>query len=820
MRFTISVLCAIVALCSVRSVAAQQVPVDVVARLSLRSGAPAAAVDGRVALHAYVQGQQDARALGLLPLAPGLAGVRLKPDQVISFTEARPGVRFGWHPPLRPRLDRATVWARAPGFRTNTGLDGAGVVVGIIDTGIDVTHPDLRNEDGSTRIAWLLDLSRDPTGVHPEVEESFGCQDESLGGCAVFDAKDLDAALASSSLSDLPRDQIGHGTHVASIAAGNGLGSADRSLAGIAPGATLIAARVTRGSGEEISDFDTLLAARFVFEQAEAMGMPAVVNMSLGADFGPHDGTSWLERGLAAFVGPDQPGRAVVVAAGNSGGLYLADDATYGIHTETRVYPGVENRVPMRAVAWTEPTITGTTYVWLTWRQGEKLRVGLEGPEGETWLPPIPAGETAGYETKSGGRDVEVVILNDYRGEQSPIPEGTHGAVLLVDGGWSTDGDLTILLEGDGTAELWLQGVGNAGMGGQGLGMMFVRAVKHGTVNMPATHPELIAVGATLNRAFWDDAAGKRVEVDRFGPQSPPIEDSVAYFSGAGPTATGVPKPEICAPGVFVAGAMSRDANPATNPTSMFSAPASTCPAGSQQCLVVDAQHAIATGTSMATPAVAGALALLLSLDPTLTSPELVALLQGGARWPEGTVPYPYQMGPGVLDIEGARDSYELLGRPMLREPDAERSWVVMSAPYARPDPRRPVCGHLETRTKDKLVADGFDAGILSLAVEGARVTQDLTRLAPGLWTFCVAAPAGSGGGTLRVQARYGDVTLGEPQSLPVGVDPFAAREGAVALGGCATSPARASALPLWLAGLLLLLGVSRRHFCAKSETS
>ena len=56
--------------------------------------------------------------------------------------------------------------------------------------------------------------------------------------------------------------------------------------------------------------------------QAERLGMPAVVNLSLGSDFGTHDGTSALEQALASFIGPQFPGRAIVVAAGNSGGVY------------------------------------------------------------------------------------------------------------------------------------------------------------------------------------------------------------------------------------------------------------------------------------------------------------------------------------------------------------------------------------------------------------------------------------------------------------------------------------------------------------------
>lgn len=793
---------------------AQDLPLRTFMRVASKSVMTSmAGKDGRVAVHARI-GEERARAIGLTPVAPGMAGGRVRPDELGPLLAAHPDIELGWHPPLRPRLDRSTVWSRVPDFRANTGLDGTGVVVGIVDTGIDVVHPDLRNEDGSTRIAWLLDLSRGPLGTHPEVEEEFGCSDESQP-CAVYDASDIDAAIASTLVTAAPRDAIGHGTHVASIAAGNGLGSVDRKLAGMAPGATIVAARVTRSSGEDISDVDALLATRFIFDRADAMGLPAVANLSLGADFGPHDGTSWLEQGMASFVGPERPGHAIVVASGNSGGLYLVEQDTYGIHTEARVYPRAETRVPMRAVAYEGATISGSIYVWISWQAEDGISVGLEGPDGDEWLPVIPSGRSGEADVGADGADASALVINEMRGGISPIPNGTHGAVLVVDGEWSASGDLTILLEGEGTAELWVQGVGDAGMGSSGLGYMFARAVKHGTVNMPGTHPSLIAVGATLNRATWNDANGKLIEVDQFGPQSPPIEDSIAYFSGAGPTTTGRPKPDISAPGVFIAAAMSRDADPSENATSMFAAPDSSCPSGSSQCLVVDGRHAIATGTSMATPAVAGAVALLMSLDPTLTSPEVLALLQAGARYPRGTVPYPFQMGPGALDVEGARESLELMGLPRERVPDGARSWVVMGTPYARPDPDWPVCGYVETRTAEGAIADGFDEGMLTLAVTNAVVTQALTRMAPGLYTFCVAAPAGSGGGTVGIEVFYVSERVGEAQSLPIGVDPFVAAGGVRALGGCSLVGPRWWGGMDWLVGVLLLVGSRLRRRAA-----
>src|SRR5262249_30354259 len=139
---------------------------------------------------------------------------------------------------------------------------------------------------------------------------------------------------------DEPRDTFGHGTHVASLAAGNGQSNEPPRYVGVAPEATLIVARVARSGGGGILDFDVVHAASFVYERAEATGMPAVINLSLGSDFGAHDGSSAIEQGLSSLVGSDHPGRALVVAAGNSAGLYGVDlgvPSPLGIHTDVHV---------------------------------------------------------------------------------------------------------------------------------------------------------------------------------------------------------------------------------------------------------------------------------------------------------------------------------------------------------------------------------------------------------------------------------------------------------------------------------------------------
>ena len=152
--------------------------------------------------------------------------------------------------------------------------------------------------------------------MHADLESAYGCDGKDTA-CAVYAASDLDALLASNG--NPPTDDFGHGTHVASLAAGNGLSSKVPTYIGMAPEATFVVARVAQANGD-IDDADVLRAVKFVFDRAADLGMPAVVNLSLGSDFGAHDGSSALEGELSGMVGPDFPGRAIVVAAGNSAG--------------------------------------------------------------------------------------------------------------------------------------------------------------------------------------------------------------------------------------------------------------------------------------------------------------------------------------------------------------------------------------------------------------------------------------------------------------------------------------------------------------------
>ena len=200
------------------------------------------------------------------------------------------------------------------GTQLPAGYTGSGVIVGIIDTGIDYNHEDFMDADGNSRILSIWDQKRHGGPSPEEIQNSYGteCDSESIndGSCPMV-------------------DNDGHGTHVAGTAAGR-----HPVYGGVAPDANIIVvsydSSLDLGSGYADTIFSTNIcqAAYYVFEKATALGMPAVVNLSLGTHIGPHDGTSLFEECLSGLVN-GAAGRAIVAAAGNE----YSDDTYYtGIH--------------------------------------------------------------------------------------------------------------------------------------------------------------------------------------------------------------------------------------------------------------------------------------------------------------------------------------------------------------------------------------------------------------------------------------------------------------------------------------------------------
>lgn len=770
------------------------------------------------------------RAKSGVPSAPDLTSLgtfavgALSPERVLALSSAHPDWSFDWAPPRHVLLDKVDGWVHAASVRKQTQTSGQGVVVGIVDNGVELAHKDLQTAEHKTRVAWLMDVSREPANLHGDLEKAYGCivPPMSPGYCAIYDASDIDALLTNKIVGDEPGDFSGHGTHVASLAAGNGLSNPVPTYVGIAPEATYVVVRVADSQGG-IVDSDILRGVQFIFDRATELGMPAVVNLSLGSDFGAHDGSSALEVGLTSMVGPDFPGRAIVVAAGNSAGLYRdpgfdsAYPGPFGVHTEVHVPRDSVSRVPLLTPAIAGPQVTGDAYVWIDFREGDDLAVGLDDKDGP-WIPLVKVGQATTY--KRGG--LKATIYNGATGGSSDAADSVgaarNSAVIWLTGNWPASSDFAIRLEGHGTAECWVQGTGDLDPE-IGYGALFPRAEKQGTINVPASASGLIAVGATLNRTSWVDATGANIDMASLGALEDAPLDTIAYFSSGGPNALGVIKPDIVAPGVAVVGAMAHSADPRSNDGMGLFASFGRCPT-MNECFVVDDDHAVTSGTSMSAPIVSGAIALLFERDPTLSQDAVRAILQAGARPLQGIVGDERQIGPGALDLQGALSVATAGDSPALRIPGM-KSWLALSESYVHPDPAWLLNGYVELRDDAENIADGFDARRLKLATEpAALIRQTLTRVAAGFYRFALSAPPETGGGTQRIQILFDDQPI-ITQSMPIAVDRWVAEEGVSARGGCAvaarcpTTFGSSAALALAFASLWRRRG-RRRHMLAR----
>jgi hypothetical protein len=536
-----------------------------------------------------------------------------------------------------------------------------------------------------------------------------------------------------------------------------------------------------------------------------------VVNLSLGSDFGTHDGSSALEQGLASFIGPEFPGRAIVVAAGNSGTLYTGigrgQPEPFGIHTEVHVPRESPVEIPLMTPTEALGAKRGATvYVWLGFRAGDEVSIGLDRG-GDAWIPDIAPGEA----TTFTALDYEATIFNGPSGEKSGIKVGPHNAVIVIDGDFDPGMVFNLRLSGHGTASLWAQGSRGASPD-TSVGVLFPRGEKQGTINIPASHPDLIAVGATVNRNRWRDTNGKPFLVGKDdGSDELTGVDGTATFSAAGPNALGVMKPDIVAPGMYVIGAMSSAADPLRNGGTGVFASQGRCGTPDYECFVTDDHvHAVTSGTSMSAPLVAGAIALLFERRPDLTQAQVRALLQAGARQPSGEILAEQQTGPGELDLRGSLAALIAEDSPVDRWPSSA-SRIVLAASFIHPDPSQPLQGLLELRDPEDQVADGFDERRLSLDVQGGRLSVPARRLGAGLYGFEVTAPKDSGGQRLTLSLAFDGRVLVQ-RRVPIGTDRWIAEGSAVPHGGCSVVPGTSRGGRAWLAALLGALVTGRRR--------
>ncbi|MEL6143670.1 MAG: S8 family serine peptidase, partial [Bacteroidota bacterium] len=220
--------------------------------------------------------------------------------------------------------DPARQEARIQEVYDEFNLSGEGVIIAILDRGIDYTHPAFLNADGTTRVAYIYDMINDA-----------GAGENPYGIGTIFDEVAINAALMAGG-TPISTDFGGHGTATNSIAAGNGMGSSiGLDTRGVAFNATIISVKLindpfpaANGQAGQAGFFNPDYideALQFVHDKGVELGMPVVTLMNFGSIGGPTDGTSAVCQAMEDFIAQ---GNLLVCGVGDDGG---ADNAAEGI---------------------------------------------------------------------------------------------------------------------------------------------------------------------------------------------------------------------------------------------------------------------------------------------------------------------------------------------------------------------------------------------------------------------------------------------------------------------------------------------------------
>lgn len=477
---------------------------------------------------------------------------------------------------LKPLLDASRTEIKADKVQSGTDLarayTGSGVVVGVVDSGIDETHEDFKTSSGS-RILYLWDISGSGNGPY---EFNYGRE---------YTKAQIDAGQC------LESDANGHGTHVAGTAAGNG--RTKNGFTGIAPESDIVFVKGFKAGSEGFADNDVINGCNYIFLRAAALGKPAVVNLSLGGHFGPHDGTGFFEEALSNLTGQ---GKIIVAAAGNEG----SDLIHLGYATSGSSYDSAPETL------LDIPSGTTDAYIDIWYPASSNISFGVAGynSSGDVLFntEPVVAGESSGnISTGYGTASVDATETS------ADTPNGMNRVVVELTGTDLSQITWSLYTFGSGTFDAWFAAGGSFSSSSNG----YLRAGDNNkSVGMPATGKKIICVGAYTTKNSWTDVNGSTWT---FNP--PPIVGQIASFSSRGPSLDGRIKPDITAPGQVIGAALSQDI---TSPDSRL--------------VLEGGKMLIEQGTSMASPHVAGALALLLGYYPSLDYDGALDILKTTAR--------------------------------------------------------------------------------------------------------------------------------------------------------------------------------------------
>jgi subtilisin family serine protease len=389
---------------------------------------------------------------------------------------------------LRLHMDVASGRVGVVDFRTSSGLTGRGVLVGIVDTGIESVHPAFAG-----RILRVWDQTLPGPGVP---EGPYGVE-------------------LTGDMQKVSEDTVGHGTHVAGVAAG-----ADPNFLGVAPEADLVIVKT------DLFDAHVADGLRYLFRVADELKRPMAANLSIGGHGDSHDGTDPLCSIIDELSGP---GRLVMCSAGNEG--------NDNIHARVDVRQGQNHTIPFSLVADATATFTG-------WYSGsDEMGVAVVSPSGQQspFQPVTTEGSPARtYELAGGTVHVATPGPDPANGdhnflvEVTPSPNFPGFALGADSGGWR----LRLRgarVAGAGRVDVWSVDGTVAHFSGP--------AVHDSTkIGSPGASSQAVTVASYTTKVEWINLVGHMHDAGL-------DLDEISDFSSEGPRRDDFEKPDVAAPG-------------------------------------------------------------------------------------------------------------------------------------------------------------------------------------------------------------------------------------------------------------------------------
>jgi subtilisin family serine protease len=514
---------------------------------------------------------------------------------------------------------------------------GAGVVVGVMDIGFDLTHPNFY--DASTtryRIGAFWDqLSKDTIGSPLPVGRDYIGQDN---------------ILAIGQSSDAPSQT--HGTHTLGIAAGSGYDSKYRGMAyesDICLVSNAVTTNVEYIDSADLYKYTSAIDAlgmKYCFDYAQQQGKPCVLSFSEGYNPYLDEDDSLYSAVLDHLSGP---GHIIVSSAGNEG-----MEKTYFEKTATQQEAGAFIRCYKESAIYRLTSAEPFSLMFYCYQDGS----GMPTDTLSFVTPEIPYDSIMSKVLICGEDTLSVYV---YRGTSSFIDEDVYQVLMSANRTLNTLPQLALVVAGDGLVKVY--GGSRSAFTSRDTDLRWTAAQKGHNILAPGCFPSVICAGGTSHRLQIMNEQGDTVNT---------VEGSVAGlvgpYSSTGPTMGGLMKPDVVAPGVNVVSSYSHVFNLKNNIVSWSDFQGERYP------------WAADSGTSMSTPVVAGIIALWLQAKPDLTPEEVHQVMSKSCSHPDTTLVYPNN-DYGYGEINAYQGLLEILGLSKIKEISMYQSQTVRVRP-------------------------------------------------------------------------------------------------------------------------------------------